>query len=36
MRGVESQGMVLMAEDEEGKLQFVKPESAMVSGAVVR
>ena len=36
MRGVESQGMVLMAEDTEGKLRFVQPTEAMPSGSGVR
>ncbi|MBK9176379.1 MAG: methionine--tRNA ligase [Flavobacteriales bacterium] len=36
MRGVESQGMVLMAEDANGKLVFVQPKDVMVAGADVR
>jgi methionyl-tRNA synthetase len=36
MRGIESQGMVLMAENEEGKLQFVAPPAGFQNGAVVR
>ncbi|HRP81650.1 MAG TPA: methionine--tRNA ligase, partial [Flavobacteriales bacterium] len=36
MRGVESQGMVLMAEDAEGKLVFVQPGSAVPPGGEVR
>lgn len=36
MRGVESQGMVLMAEDAEGKLRFVQPTEAMSPGSGVR
>ncbi|MCB9169375.1 MAG: methionine--tRNA ligase [Flavobacteriales bacterium] len=36
MRGVESQGMVLMAEDAAGKLRFVRPAEAMPPGAGVR
>jgi methionyl-tRNA synthetase len=36
MRGVESQGMVLMAEDATGKLVFVQPKDAMAPGAEVR
>ena len=36
MRGVESQGMVLMAEDEQGKLHFVRPGSALSNGSEVR
>ncbi|MBS1948948.1 MAG: methionine--tRNA ligase [Bacteroidetes bacterium] len=35
MRGIESNGMILMAEDQEGKLHFVKPESAINAGAPV-
>lgn len=36
MRGVESQGMVLMAEDPEGKLHFVRPDSVLPNGGEVR
>ncbi len=36
MRGVESQGMVLMAEDAMGKLVFVQPDRAMPNGVEVR
>jgi len=35
MRGIESSGMILMAEDNEGKLHFVSPESEIISGAPV-
>lgn len=35
MRGIESNGMILMAEDKEGKLHFVKPESVIAPGATV-
>ena len=35
MRGIESNGMILMAEDKEGKLHFVNPESAIDAGAGV-
>jgi methionyl-tRNA synthetase len=35
MRGIESNGMILMAEDSEGKLHFVKPEVAINAGAAV-
>lgn len=35
MRGIESQGMILMAEDKEGKLHFVQPESIVNAGSVV-
>ena len=36
IRGVESQGMILMAEDADGKLCFVQPEKSFVNGSVVR
>jgi len=36
IRGVESNGMILMAEDDAGKLAFISPENGMVNGAVVR
>lgn len=36
IRGVVSQGMILMAENEEGKLSFVSPEKAFESGAEIR
>lgn len=36
MRGVESQGMVLMAEDAEGKLSFVRPSQVLPAGSEVR
>lgn len=36
IRGVESQGMILMAEDAEGKLAFVSPEKEIASGSTVR
>ncbi len=35
MRGIESNGMVLMAEDANGKLHFVKPENIVNAGAAV-
>ncbi|MEJ8842852.1 methionine--tRNA ligase [Lacibacter sp. H375] len=35
MRGIESNGMILMAEDNEGKLHFVKPEAVINPGAGV-
>ena len=35
MRGIESNGMILMAEDKEGKLHFVKPESVIEPGAAI-
>lgn len=36
MRGVESQGMVLMTEDAEGRLRFVQPTEAVPPGSEVR
>ncbi|MFT6997990.1 MAG: methionyl-tRNA synthetase [Cryomorphaceae bacterium] len=36
IRGVESQGMILMAEDEAGKLTFVSPGEEWPNGSVVR
>jgi methionyl-tRNA synthetase len=35
MRGIESQGMILMAEDASGKLHFVNPEATINAGAGV-
>jgi methionyl-tRNA synthetase len=35
MRGIESNGMILMAEDANGKLHFVNPEEAIAEGATV-
>jgi methionyl-tRNA synthetase len=35
MRGIESNGMILMAEDKAGKLHFVKPENAIDNGSGV-
>jgi methionyl-tRNA synthetase len=35
MRGIESQGMILMAEDENGKLVFVAPEFTVNPGSGV-
>jgi methionyl-tRNA synthetase len=35
MRGIESQGMILMAEDADGKLHFMQPEKAINDGASV-
>jgi methionyl-tRNA synthetase len=35
MRGIESNGMILMAEDSNGKLHFVKPEAVINAGAGV-
>lgn len=36
IRGVESQGMILIAEDDSGKLSFVSPDAAMPSGSKIR
>ena len=36
IRGVESQGMILMAESEEGKLYFVEPQPGSEAGDIVR
>jgi methionyl-tRNA synthetase len=33
LRGIESNGMILMAEDKEGKLHFIKPENVIVNGS---
>ncbi len=35
MRGIESNGMILMAEDASGKLHFINPETAISAGASV-
>jgi len=36
LKGIESQGMILMAEDVDGKLHFIKPESQTKNGAEIR
>ncbi len=36
LRGIESKGMILLAEDENGKLIFVSPETAVANGSMVR
>ncbi len=36
IRGVESMGMILMAEDAEGKLVFASPSSEIANGSIVR
>jgi methionyl-tRNA synthetase len=36
MRGIESQGMILLAEQPDGKLIFVSPESLVINGITVR
>ena len=35
MRGIESNGMILMAEDKEGKLYFVSPDQKIDNGSGV-
>ena len=35
MRGVTSNGMILMAEDENGKLKFVAPDEDVKAGATI-
>ena len=36
LRGIESNGMILMAEDDAGKLAFVTPPTGFMNGAVVK
>ena len=36
LRGIDSQGMVLLAEDSDGKLVFVTPEKEVTNGVVVK
>jgi methionyl-tRNA synthetase len=36
LRGIESKGMILMAENSEGKLQFVYPDSDFELGVIVK
>ncbi|MDR3095061.1 MAG: methionine--tRNA ligase [Bacteroidales bacterium] len=36
LKGIESQGMLLLAEDADGKLVFVTPEKAVVNGVAVK
>ncbi len=36
IRGIDSQGMILMAEDTEGKLVFISPEENISNGSVVK
>jgi len=35
MRGIESNGMILMAEDKNGKLHFVNPDSLTDNGSSI-
>jgi methionyl-tRNA synthetase len=36
IRGIESQGMILMAENEQGELSFMTPEKAFAAGSSIR
>lgn len=36
MRGIESKGMILMSENEKGKLEFVLPHNLVPNGSIVR
>jgi methionyl-tRNA synthetase len=36
IKGIESQGMILMAEDQAGRLSFVSPEDKVDNGSVIR
>jgi len=36
IKGITSQGMILMAEDADGRLDFVSPSSAMKPGSIIR
>lgn len=36
IKGIQSQGMILMAEDADGRLDFVKPDTAIIAGSSVR
>ena len=36
IRGIESQGMILMAEDENGKLEFIIPSGSVKNGSEIR
>jgi len=36
LKGIESQGMILMAEDADGKLSFVSPDQAVKPGSEIR
>ena len=35
MKGIESQGMILMAEDKAGKLFFIKPDTIIDKGSII-
>lgn len=36
IKGIQSQGMILMAEDGDGRLDFVNPQTSITNGSVVR
>jgi methionyl-tRNA synthetase len=36
IKGIESMGMILMAEDSDGKLQFVQPGEVVKNGSEIR
>ena len=36
LRGIESKGMILLAENEAGKLEFVSPKNLMPNGSIIR
>lgn len=36
IKGIQSQGMILMAEDADGRLDFVNPQTSITAGSVVR
>ena len=36
LRGIESKGMILMAEDKEGKLHFVLPRDLTPNGSIIK
>jgi len=36
IKGIVSQGMILMAEDANGRLEFVAPQTAIQPGSVIR
>jgi methionyl-tRNA synthetase len=36
IKGIESKGMILMAEDTDGKLKFVMPSEKIVNGSSIK
>src|SRR5690606_5667012 len=36
IKGIQSQGMILMAEDTDGRLDFVAPQTTVQAGSVIR